>query len=133
MRFKIGISGALFVLFAFSVLTHSQAKKIPPVVVKTVPVAGDSAVSPALKEIRVVFSKPMKDKSWSLNLVDKATFPKITGGIKYLKDRKTLVVPVQLEGGKQYLVWVNSQKYANFKDTEGNSAVPYLLAFKTKK
>jgi RNA polymerase sigma-70 factor (ECF subfamily) len=28
---------------------------------------------------------------------------------------------------------VNSEKFGNFKDTEGRSAVPYLLVFKTKK
>ena len=37
------------------------------------------------------------------------------------------------EPGKTYAIWVNSEKFNNFKDTGGRSAVPYLLVFKTKK
>lgn len=132
MRCKRRMFTVLCFLFMFSVFSYAKDKKMPPVVVNTTPVAGDNAVSPALKEIRIVFSKPMKDKSWSLNQVDKASFPRITGEMKYLKDKKTLVVPVQFEAGKQYIIWLNSQKFANFKDTDGNPAVPYLLSFKTK-
>jgi RNA polymerase sigma-70 factor (ECF subfamily) len=43
------------------------------------------------------------------------------------------VLPVKLEPGKTYAVWVNSEKFGNFKDADGRSAVPYLLVFKTKK
>jgi RNA polymerase sigma-70 factor (ECF subfamily) len=43
------------------------------------------------------------------------------------------VLPVKLEPGKTYAIWVNSGEFGNFKDTDGRSAVPYLLVFKTKK
>jgi hypothetical protein len=37
----------------------------PPVVVRTALVAGSTDVDPSLTEIRVTFSKPMQDGSWS--------------------------------------------------------------------
>jgi RNA polymerase sigma-70 factor (ECF subfamily) len=33
---------------------------------------------------------------------------------------------------KTYVIWVNSQKFENFKDADGKSAVPFLLVFQTK-
>jgi RNA polymerase sigma-70 factor (ECF subfamily) len=50
-----------------------------------------------------------------------------------LKDKKTCVLPVKLEAGKTYAIWVNSEKFENFKDDAGRPAVPYLLVFQTKK
>ena len=34
--------------------------------------------------------------------------------------------------GKTYAIWLNSQKFRNFKDTAGRPAVPYLLVFRTR-
>jgi len=106
---------------------------LPPVVVKTVPQSGDTAVdAKAVKEIRVTFSKKMTDKSWSWSQISKDTFPKITGDIRYDKDGMTCVCPVELEPGRTYVSWLNSEKFHNFKDADGQPAVPYLLVFETK-
>lgn len=83
-------------------------------------------------EIRVTFSKPMKDNSWSWSQISNETFPQGTGKPRYLKDGKTCVLPVKLEPGKTYVLWLNSQKFRNFKDKDGQPAVPYLLVFETK-
>lgn len=104
-----------------------------PVVVKTVPEAGASDVDAKLTEIKVTFSKEMQDGTWSWTTVSKATFPKLDGKPKYLANKRTCVLPVKLEPGKTYAVWINSEKFGNFKDSDGRSAVPYLLVFKTKK
>jgi Bacterial Ig-like domain len=106
---------------------------VPPVVIKTVPEAGADGVDPKLDEIKVTFSKEMQDGSWSWSTLSTESFPTTTGGPKYLADKRTCVLPVKLESGKTYAIWVNSQKFGNFKDTDGRSAVPYLLVFKTKK
>ncbi len=106
---------------------------VPPVVVKTVPEAGTADVDPNLTEIKVTFSKDMKDGGWSWAQFTKESFPKMDSKIKYLADKRTCVLPVKLEPGKTYALWVNTDKFANFKDTDGRSAVPYLLVFKTKK
>ena len=103
-----------------------------PVVVKTVPEAGAGDVDPKLSEIKVTFSKDMRDASWSWVMHSKESFPKMDGKPKCLADKRTCVVPVKLEPGKTYAIWINSAKFGNFKDTAGRSAVPYLLVFKTK-
>ena len=38
-----------------------------------------------------------------------------------------------IKPGKTYAIWLNSPKFGNFKDADGQSAVPYLLVFQTKK
>ncbi len=110
-----------------------SVKEMPPVVVRTVPQSGDTQVdADKVKEIRVTFSKDMMDKSWSWSQISEETFPKSDGEVHYDKDRRTCVLPVKLEAGKTYVIWLNSEKFGNFKDTDGHSAVPYLLVFETK-
>ena len=103
-----------------------------PVVVKTVPEAGKKDVSPGVVEIRVTFSKEMKDGSWSWSSAWQDSTPEAVDKPRYESDRKTCVIKVKLEPGRTYGYWLNSQKFTNFKDTRGRSAVPYLLTFQTK-
>ena len=106
---------------------------MPPSVVKTVPQAGDTAVDPALGEIRATFSKDMMtDRMWAVCRISKDTFPQTAGQPHYLKDKRTFVMPVKLEPGKTYVLWFNRGRFNSFKDTRKNSAVPYLLVFQTK-
>jgi hypothetical protein len=117
------------------VAAHAQEvtlESAPPVVVKTVPEAGADAVDPAIPEIRVTYSKAMQDGSWSWSTASQDTFPETTGKPKYDQDERTCILPVKLQPGKTYAIWLNSQKFRNFKDARGNPAVPYLLIFKTK-
>src|SRR5262245_63352013 len=81
---------------------------VPPVVVKTVPEAGAGEVDPKLAEVKVTFSKDMKDGSWSWAMISKESFPQMDGTPKYLADKRTCVLPVKLEPGKTYAIWVNS-------------------------
>jgi len=108
-------------------------ESVPPVVVKTVPEAGAAGVDPTLTEIKVTFSKDMKAGAWSWVTLSKKSFPKVDGEPKYLADKRTCVLPVKLDPGKTYAIRVNSEKLGNFKDTDGRSALPYLLVFKTSK
>jgi hypothetical protein len=109
-------------------------KTAPPVVVKSVPEAGAAEVDPKLTEIKVTFSKEMRDGSWSWAMHSKESFPTMDGKPKYLEDKRTCVLPVKLEPGKTYAIWVNSgDKFTNFKDADGRPSVPFLLVFETKK
>lgn len=109
-------------------------KSMPPSVVKTVPQAGDTEVDPALKEITVTFSKDMlTDRMWAVCQISAATFPKTGNNIHYQKDKRTCVVPVELEPEKTYVLWFNRGKFNSFRDTANNPAVPYLLVFRTGK
>lgn len=105
----------------------------PPVVVATSPRAGDMAVDPATREIRVTFSKDMMTQEmWSWVIHTPESFPKVVGEVHYLADRRTCVLPVLLEPGKAYAVWVNSASHNSFRDTGQRPAVPYLLVFETR-
>ncbi|HQL78393.1 MAG TPA: Ig-like domain-containing protein [Verrucomicrobiota bacterium] len=111
-----------------------SVKSMPPSVVKTVPPSGDTAVDAALGAISVTFSKDMKtDRMWSFCQISNETFPQKAGEVHYLSDKRTCVMPVKLEPGKTYVIWINRGQYNSFRDTANNPAVPYLLVFETKK
>jgi hypothetical protein len=129
---------AYCLLSAFLMAAYCQAdeptlQSVPPVVVRTVPEAGAAAVDSGLTEIKVTFSKEMQDGAWSWVTLPEPSFPKMSGQPKYQADKRTCVLPVKLEPGKTYALWINSEKYRNFKDNDGQAAVPYLLVFQTKK
>ena len=106
----------------------------PPVVVKTFPAAGDLGVDPSVTEVRVTFSKEMMThEMWSWVHANPAPFPKIAGKVRYLKDKRTCVLPVSLEPGKTYGMWINSQDHTSFRDVYQKPAVPYLLVFQTRR
>ena len=106
----------------------------PAFVVETQPRLGDVEVdAAAIKEIRIVFSKPMTDRSWSLNQGNVYAFPESAGPMHYLADRRTCVVPVKLEPGKTYAMGINGGRFNNFKDAGGTPALPSSLAFRTRK
>jgi hypothetical protein len=108
-------------------------ESVPPVVVNSVPAAGTADVDPKTTEIKVTFSKSMKDGSWSWSTLSKESFPEVDGKPKYLDDERTCVLPVKLEPEKTYAIWINSNKFQNFKDSNGIASVPYLLVFRTGK
>jgi hypothetical protein len=73
----------------------------------------------------------MQDGSWSWSTWGEENYPETTGEPKYLGDARTCVLPVKLQSGKFYAIWLNSDKFKNFKDVSGRPAVPYLLTFFT--
>ena len=109
-----------------------SAEAFPPVVIRTVPAAGNSEVDPNLGEIRVTFSRDMlTEEMWSFVYANPAPFPKIAGEIHYV-DARTCVLPVSLEAGKTYGLWINSSEHNSFRDKRQQPAVPYLLVFTTR-
>jgi hypothetical protein len=106
----------------------------PPVVVQTLPAAGSRDVASGVTEIRVVFSKEMMtERMWSVVKASADTFPELAGDVRYLDDARTFVIPVRLEGGRTYALWLNTAERDAFRDASGRPAVPYLLVFQTKK
>jgi hypothetical protein len=134
MRRSIAL-GLAAVLMAWVNGVHAEEPTLantPPVVVKTEPPAGASDVAVDTTEIRMTFSKKMRDDSWSWVMASKESFPAMTGQPHFLADGRTCVLPVKLEPDKTYLIWLNSAAAQNFEDQDGHKAVPYLLVFKTK-
>jgi hypothetical protein len=105
---------------------------LPPTVIETVPVAGTSDVDPGLTEIRITFSTAMMAGNWSWAQSSPESFPVIAGEPRYLADERTCVLPVRLEPNRTYALWLNTEKFQNFKDTLNRPALPYLLTFKTR-
>jgi hypothetical protein len=121
--FMVGISRA----------EEPSVKSLPPSVIITASTCGDTNVdATTTSQIRVTFSKRMMDGSWSWSQISDGTFPQIIGKPRYLGDNKTCVIDVKLQPKKTYAIWLNTEKFGNFKDADGNSAVPYLLVFETK-
>ncbi len=106
---------------------------MPPVIVKTIPQAGATNVSPQTSEIRVTFSKDMMtERMWSFVKVSDTTFPDLAGEVHYLGDKRTCVLPVRLQPGRTYAMWLNSENNNAFRDRRNRPAVPYLLIFETR-
>jgi len=119
-------------LCSLSFAAEPTIDTLPPVVVKTVPEAGSTTVAPGVVELKVTFSKPMTDQSWSWSTAWEKSDAEVVGKPKYEADGKTCVLKVKLEPNKTYGYWLNSQNFKNFNDSEGRPAVPYLLVFNTK-
>ena len=104
----------------------------PPRVVGTVPQNGTQDVDPALTKISVTFNEQMRDQSWSWAYEDKSKFPTMTGQPYYTDDNTKNVLPVKLEPHKEYVIWINTSKFKNFKDKSGNPSLPFRFTFKTR-
>jgi hypothetical protein len=74
----------------------------------------------------------MQDENWSWAMFSKESVPEMAGKPRFTEDKRTCVLPVRLQPGKTYAVWVNSEKHRNFKDSGGQPALPYLMVFRTK-
>lgn len=131
---RISIVGLFVLLVANALVAQGPSvATLPPVVVKTVPESGDVGVDPTLGEIRVTFSKDMMTNDmWSWVMASEATFPKTQGKSHYLADKRTCVLPVKLDPGKTYVIWINSEAHNAFRDLGNRPAVPYLLVFQTR-
>jgi RNA polymerase sigma-70 factor (ECF subfamily) len=131
---EIAIAATLLAVAALAqAVKEYSVKSMPPAVVKTVPQAGATDVDPALKELKFTFSKDMMDGNWSVCQISKEHYPETAGKIYYLPDKRTCVMPVKLQPGRTYLLWLNLGKFQNFRDSEGHSSVPYQLVFETRK
>lgn len=112
--------------------TAQDVDSFAPVVVKTVPEAGTKNVPPGEFEVKITFSKAMADQSWSWATAWENSDPQSLGKPHYEADHRTCVMKVNLEPGKTYGWWINSQKFHGFRDTQNHPAIPYLLTFQTQ-
>ena len=106
--------------------------ELPPVIIRTFPVAGTREVEPGVTEIRATFNKDMTDGSWSWSTAWEDSTPAMLDKPRFENDHRTCVIKVKLEPGRTYAWWLNSERFHNFKDKSGRAAVPYLLIFQTK-
>lgn len=124
----------LFFVLSLSIASIACAEKDTkaPRVIETHPMNESTDVDPSLSEISVTFNEPMMDGNWSWAYTEKNEFPKIKGQPYYSENYTKNNLPVILEPGKQYIIWINSEKFKNFKDKAGNPALPFKFTFKTR-
>ena len=122
-----------FVLSLFiAALACGEKDTQAPRIVETFPVNGSTDVDPSLNEISATFNEPMMDGNGSWAYTNKNEFPRIKGQPYYTKSYTKNNLPVILEANKEYIIWINSEKFKNFKDKAGNPALPFKLTFKTR-
>ncbi len=71
----------------------------------------------------------MLDKTWSWCYKDKDKFPQTTGQPYYTENSTKNVLPVRLVPNKEYIIWINTESFKNFKDKAGNPAEPYNICW----
>jgi hypothetical protein len=100
-----------------------------PKVTQAVPADGSQGIDPASKELRIVFDQPMAPGGWSV-VGGGETFPKFVGKARWEDDR-TFVWSWRLEPDHDYWLSINSDRFANFRGTNGEPAVPRPISFRT--
>ena len=124
---------AIRVVSRTSVARYTTTAKTIPEIAQELGVAA-TGPSPAISSDR--FSKDkMTEKMWSWVVQTPESFPDIAGKVRYLADGGTSVLPVKLQPGRKYAIWINSltSKHSGFRDQDNNPAVPFLLAFETRR
>jgi hypothetical protein len=105
-----------------------------PVVIETTPRDGELDVDAGLGQITATFSEAMDRAGWSWVTEVGLSAPSITGLPFYL-DETTTVLPVRLEPGTTYSIWVNSPDDAElrkFTNSAGVSARAHRIHFSTR-
>jgi hypothetical protein len=111
-----------------SILIPAVTLAAPPKVVKAVPDNGAEQVDAAITELRVIFDQPMSTKGWSV-VGGGDAFP-MTGRPHWIGD-DTIVLPITLKPGHEYALSINSESFQNFRNAQGEAAVPYPIHFVT--
>ncbi len=100
-----------------------------PHVVTLDPPNGATAVDPAKSPLRVTFDRTMEG-SWAW-VTEGKNFPAMAGNAYYEPDGRTAALPVKLEAGHTYVLWLNSPQYTLFRDVAGHPLQPLRWTFTT--
>jgi len=110
----------------------AKSKTTKPQIVECKPPIGAQDVSPGLTELRVTFNVPMGGGfSWTGGGPE---YPQVPEGKRpsWTEDRRTCILPVQLEPNHSYRLGLNSRSYKNFQSAGGVPLDPVVYTFKTK-
>lgn len=107
-----------------------QRDAAAPRVVEMSPANGADDVDPATTEIRVTFSRPMRDGAWAF-VGGGPHYPETTGRPSYDAARKVITLPVKLKPAWRYEFWLNRGKYNSFCSEDNVPLEPVRVAFRT--
>jgi len=102
-----------------------------PRIVGLDPPDGAADVDPALERLTVTFDREMGE-GWSWVIETRERFPQTAGRASMSSDRRNAYLPVRLEPGRSYVVWLNSADYQDFRDTAGRPLPPRRWTFTTR-
>ena len=114
---------------AFAAAAQAQPQPSAPKVVVTFPADG-AHVPPSIAELKVSYDHRMM-ASWSFATRGEKAFPEVLGAPSLSPDHITISLPIRLEPNRTYVVWLNTERYKNFKSEDGQAAEPYRLTFHT--
>jgi hypothetical protein len=102
-----------------------------PSVVRLEPFSnGDTTVNASVKELRIVFSRPMNKKRLSFSAGEKGKdYDPVSGIGGYAEDGMSLVIKLDLQPGHDYEFLVTDQ---SFRSVDGLPLKPLKVAFRTK-
>lgn len=101
-----------------------------PRVVAVDPPNGATGVDPSRTTLSVTFDRAMDREGWAWVIEDEATAPEI-GEARFDTSGRTNTVQVELEPGRRYVLWVNSDQFQYFKSAAGVPAEPFRWTFQT--
>jgi beta-lactamase regulating signal transducer with metallopeptidase domain len=113
----------------FSTKGEPSALQIPKVL-KLLPENGTKDVDPkTVKQLKVTFDCDMRSGfAWCGG---GPSYPKTTGYTEWI-DKRTCVLPVKLEEGKEYQLWLNLGEFQGFVSEDGAPCDPVPWKFSTK-
>jgi len=103
-----------------------------PTIVSTKPKIGTTDVDPKLPGISVTFDRDMDVGGYSWTGGGEFFPPSPAGKSAVWVDKRTCVLPVELNGGSFYRVGINSSNYQNFRSVLGVPAETSAIYFATK-
>ena len=91
-------------------------------------------VDPDLGAVVLTFDQPMMDLSWSVQPLRRGGewFPDLPDRPHYDASRRQCTIPVRLEAGRVYWIWVNSPIHRYFMTDDYRRAAPRALLFATR-
>lgn len=111
---------------------YADLLKKYPQVKSLLPANGTANVDAgAVKELVIVFDRPMQDGHWSLVTMGADRSPKFDRPT-FNADRTELRVPMTLAGGKSYFFGLNAAQFMGFMSEEGYPLLPVEVKFDTK-
>jgi hypothetical protein len=106
-----------------------EAKR--PSVIRLEPfVNGDSLVDASVKELKIVFSRPMDKSGYSINNSERGKeFSPITGVVGFSDDGISFTLKIEMKPNHEYEFIITDK---SFRSEEGYPLRPYKVKFKTR-